>query len=219
MRRLSDPLVPMLGVAVTVVVTGAVLFVFVPRISVWFEPSGPAPGVPEVERPDAPMPVWVSRSLEGCALLLEPLPGGMDPFARRDGEEASSDGLQEVLEGGPYHLLLLTVCNFEGPDVLHLELPGDGLKGARGATLKPVSAVLRPDIPAALRPILAGLGASAVADVPRGSSARMLLVAKQDPTGGESFAGGGLLFERREVQLVTLTGWRESPDWKAFQDF
>ena len=105
------------------------------------------------------------------------------------------------------------------PDVLHLELPGDGLKGARGATLKPVSAVLRPDVPAALQPILAGLGASAVADVPRGSSARMLLVAKRDPAEGESFAGGGLLFERREVQLVTLTGWRESPDWKVFQDF
>ena len=213
----------MLGVAVTVVVTGAVLFVFVPRISVWFEPSGPASGVPAVERADAPMPVWVSRSLEGCALLLEPLPGGMDPFpwyrARLAGEEASGDRLQQVLAGGPYHLLLLTVCNFEGPDVLHLELPGDGLKGAQGATLKPVSAVLRPDVPAALQPILAGLGARAVADVPRGSTARMLLVAKQDPADGESFAGGGLLFERREVQLVTLTGWRESPDWKAFQDF
>lgn len=213
----------MLGVAVTVVVTGAILFVFVPRISIWFEPTGPASGVPEVQRPDAPIPVWVSRSLEGCALLLEPLPPGMDPLpqhgARPGNEESPRDRLQQVLEGGPYHLLLLTVCNFEGPDVLHLELPGDGLKAARGATLKPVSAVLRSEVSAALQPILAGLGASAVADVPRGSRARMLLVAKQDPVDDASFAGGGLLFERREVQLVTLTDWRERPDWKAFQDF
>ncbi|MFQ5844300.1 MAG: hypothetical protein ACE5JG_04850 [Planctomycetota bacterium] len=168
MRRLSDPVVPLLGAAVSAVVVGAFLFVFLPRISRWLQGTPSRPSIPSVRPPDAPVGVWVSRSHPGCALLLEPLPPGLEA----GNGHPRRDALQGVLRDGPYHLLLLTVCNFEGPEVLTVRLPPGGLAGAGGLRVVPVAQRLRPDVPPVLRVVLRALGDRSELVVPRRSGTR-----------------------------------------------
>ena len=102
MRERPDPLVPVLGSAVAVVVIGVVGLVFVPRISRWFGP-GQDSVVARPPSPAAVVPVWVCRSHEGVALLLE------EVFS-----EATSEVLDRAFSGGRHHYLRLSVCNFAG---------------------------------------------------------------------------------------------------------
>jgi hypothetical protein len=208
MRERGDPLVPVLGAAVAAVVTGAVLFVFYPRVERALRGDGAC--VPLLPQPrDARVPVWVCRSVEGVALLVE-------PFAAAGSESALDDSLR----GGPHHLLRLFVCNFAGPEAFTLDLPPGGVHGHEGGTAAtPVAALLREGLPPERAAVLRGLGAVMRLEVARGRQGQALLASYGDPRARPALVIGTLRFERREVALHALASWRNRPDWDRFRDF
>jgi len=208
MRERSDPLVPILGSAVAAVVLGALLFVFYPRVSRWVSGDGPAVDA-HPPSPDASVPVWVCRSVEGVALLIEPF---SDP--------SSEATLNAVLRNAPHHLLRVTVCNFAGPDVFSLDLPSYAFRTPEGhPSATPVASLLREGIAPDLLAVVGGLGAVARLDVARGHQGQALLAALGNPAPRPVLVAGELRFERREVAAQKLASWRDHPDWERFREF
>lgn len=206
MRERSDPLIPILGSAVALVVIGAIGLVFYPRISRWFGPersSVTAHG----ESPNTRVPVWVCRSVEGVALIVQ---GGYN------GEAAKV--LNRALEGGPYHYVRLSVYNFGQDKPFTLEL-GEFVSPSGGAAAVPAIRYLRADLEEHRRTVLRGLGAVAKLEVAKGRRGQALLVITDDPGKRSSFVSGNLIFERREVERLRLATWRARPTLKQFMDF
>lgn len=204
MSQRSDPLVPILGSAVALVVIGAVGLVIYPRVSRWFGPErASVAGV----RPDpsARVPVWVCRSQKGVALLLEP--------------EFGDRSLDQSVTGGPYSYLRLSVYNFgqDEPFVLDLGTAMEAPDGKPG--LFAVATRLKPDLPAYRRTVLRGLGAVARLEVGKGHQGQALMLTAPNPSGRGSFALGPLMFERRELARQALAEWQRKPDLREFMDF
>ena len=204
MSQRSDPLVPILGAAVALVVLGAVGLVFYPRISRWFGPektsvSGARP------LPNGRVAVWVCRSVPGVALLLE---------AGQNGA-----GLDQAVLGGPFSYLRLSVYNFGRTEPFLLDLSGKFSAPDGGLVPAALATRLRPDLPAEQLTILHGIGAVDRVRVPEGHLGIALLVIGGDPAEGRSFALDELMFERRELKRQALAEWRRHPDLKQFQDF
>ncbi len=205
MEKRGDPLVPLLGSAVAAVVVGAILFVFYPRLERWIERREGAAIADVLPARDAPVGVWVCRTVEGAALLLEYF---SDP--------ASEQEVHAALRAGAPHLLLMTVCNVSGPDPLTIDLVDAGLKLGSGATAAiPAANLLRRDIEPSLLPVLGALGAVARLDVPRGRSGQILFAAFADPSKEPHLLAGTLRFERTEVTRVALAAWRSRPGLDA----
>jgi hypothetical protein len=205
MRARTDPLVPLLATAVSLVLIGAVGLVLYPRFARWLGPEegavhGTMPG------PDDPVPVWICRGVEGVALLLR---GGV--------EEAV---LAEALEGGPYQLLTLHVYNFSREEPFELVLPREGFASPEGGEpARPAFGLVRPDAPARLKPVLLGLGAVEALRVPKGHRAQALLAVRDDAARRTAFVSGVLTFERKELARQELARWEQRPDLKGFEDF
>jgi hypothetical protein len=205
MRERSDPLVPLLATAVSLVLVGAIFFVFYPRLSRWLGPSK-ASVVGEAPEPDDAVPVWVCRDVPGVALLL------------RGGVEES--GLAEAFDAGPYRLLTLHAYNFARDEPLDIELPEGGFASPEGGEpLRPASRLVRADAPPRLRPILLGLGAVNGLRVPKGHAARLLLALRDDPAKRTAFVSGTLTFERRELKRQALARFEQRPTPKEFEEF
>ena len=207
-ERRTDPLVPVLGIAVSIVTIAAVGFVFYPRISRWFAPSRDSVvGAPLA--PTVAVPVWVCGTVDGVALMLASNPDG--------GAEGALAG---ALEGGPYHFLTLTVYNFDGPETYRLAIPEAGLVSPEGGP-NVISAFGRrkTDISPHLRGVLDGLGAVRELAVPKGRSGQLLLVVPADPERRTAFVTGPLRFVRRELERQVLASWRQRPDLDEFKDF
>ena len=208
MRERGDPLVPVLGIVVSIVVIGTIGFIFVPRVSAWIG-GGEESVVAPQPSPLAAVPVWVCRTEDGVALLIEP---------GRDAGTAAV--LDAALEGGPWHYMQLTVCNFGREGGFDLELPSTGfLSPEGGENARPAAGLLRHDAPDHLKAVLHGLGAVTRLSVAKGHRGQALLVVPQDPRRRSAFAAGDLRFERRELARRTLAAWRQRPDWEAFKDF
>jgi hypothetical protein len=210
MHKRSDPLIPILGSAVSLVVLGAILLVFYPRVSSWFDQDEAAVIQPLVEL-DESVPLWTCAARKGVAMLIEPMViagDGTDPV------------LDSMLEGGPYRYLKLSVYNFGTADSFRLDVPGKGFDSPEGGPrLLPAAARVRPDLDAVSRAVLAGLGSKATLDVPPGRHGQMLLIAGADVSARTAFVSGALPFERKEVTRYALAAWREHPEFKTFQDF
>jgi hypothetical protein len=205
MRTRSDPLVPLLATAVSLVLAGAVGLVLYPRFARWL---GPGEGAVHATAPSPgdPVPVWICRRVPGVALLLR---GGV--------EEAV---LAEALEGGPYQLLTLHVYNFNREEPFELVLPQGGFASPEGGEPAwPVARLVRADAPARLRPVLLGLGAVDSLRVPRGHRAQALLAVRDEPARRTAFVSGELMFERKELERQELARWQQRPDLKRFEDF
>jgi len=208
MRSRSDPLVPLLGVAVSIVVAGAIGLVFIPRVARWLD-ADRDPIVGARPSPTATVPVWVSRTADGVALMLE-----ADPDA------GSGTTLDKGLEGGPYAYLRLTVYNFARAAPYVLDLESQGFASPEGgAAARPAAALLKTDAPAHLKAVLRGMGAVARLDVKKGHTGHALLVVEGDPRRRTAFVSGELRLERRELQRRVLASWQQQPDWKGFTDF
>ncbi len=209
MSNRSDPMVPILGSAVTLLVIGASLFVFYPAYRQWqARDSGAVVGHPP--SPAEPLPVWVCRSEPGVAMLLEALAAG-DP--------AGAAYPLPALEGGPYHLLRLSVFNFDGRDPLAVALPEEGFASPEGGPpALPAVSRLRPDASPKDLAVLRGLGAVEALEVPRGRRAQALLVIRGDPAARTAFVSGALSFTRRTVARQTLAAWYAEPALKTFED-
>jgi len=208
MRERGDPLVPVLGVVVAIVVIGTVGFVFVPRVSAWMGATQPSV-VGRAPSPSAPVPVWVSRAGDGVALMIEP---------GRDAGTAAV--LDHGLRDGPWHYLLLTVYNFGGEEDFALDLPAKGLLSPEGGgNALPAAGLLRADAPDYLRAVLRGMGAVDRLVVAKGHTGQALLVVSGDPQRRSAFVAGPLRFERRELTRQSLAAWQQQPDWEAFKDF
>jgi hypothetical protein len=209
-RQRSDPLIPILGTAVTLVCLGAVLLVFYPRISsMMADRQGGV--VRPVPADDAVLPLWVCRTEEGVALLIEP--------AALSGEttDAALDGL---LGGGPYHYLKLSVYNFGRAEAYRLELPAAGFDSPEGGPRLVPTGVLVPEATdLAARRVLHGLGAVRLLEVPPHASGQALLAVTQDVSKRTGFVSGTLRFERREITRLALAQWHDSPALKDFLDF
>lgn len=207
MRQRSDPLTPILGSAVALVVVGAIGLFFYPRISRWFGPARPS--VASVSSsPATKVPVWICRSVEGVALLLE-----------TQLDEASARVIDRALTGGRYHYLRLSVYNF-GRDGSYALALDEGLASPEGGPrARTVASLLRKDLPAHERPVLLGLGAVASIEVAKGHHGQILLALAADPATRGSFAGADLMFERRVLERQTLAQWQDNPDLKQFLDF
>jgi hypothetical protein len=189
MQKRSDPLIPILGSAVSLVVLGAVLLVFYPRVSSWFAQDDAAVIQPLVDL-EAEVPLWKCTSSDGVAMLIEPM------LMAGDGTDPALDSM---LEGGPYRYLR------------------DSPEG--GARLFPAAARVRPGLSAVARTVLSGLGSVPVLEVPPGRHGQILLVTTADVTARTAFVSGELRFERRKVTRYALAAWRERPEFKTFQDF
>jgi hypothetical protein len=208
MRERSDPLVPLLGLAVTIVVVGAFGVVFYPRIARWLGPHEESV-VGEPPSPTATVPVWISRTSDGVALVLE-----------ADWDGGTARALDRALEGGPYRYLRLSVYNFAREAGYLLELPRAGFVSPEGGEpVRPAAFVLRADAGEHLRAVLRGLGAVARLEVAKGRSGHALLVTQEDPRRRTAFVSGDLRFERRELQRRVLASWQNRPDWEEFNDF
>ncbi|MHC4547442.1 MAG: hypothetical protein ACYTEZ_01585 [Planctomycetota bacterium] len=207
MRQRSDPLVPLLAAAVAVVVVGAIGLIFYPRLSRWLGPDRAfVVGAPP--SPTATVPVWICRTEDGVALMLE---AGSDA--------GTAETLDRALEDGPYRYLRLSVYNFGRPHAFALELPQAGFTSPEGgAPALPAAARLRADVADHLRAVLRGLGAVARLDVAQGRTGHALLVTKQDPERRTAFVSGALRFERKEVQRRVLASWQRRPDWEKFKN-
>lgn len=206
MRERLSPLIPVLGSAVALVVIGAIALVFYPRVSRWFGPEK-ASVAARTASPIARVTVWVCRSIQGVALLVE------------DGyEKAAGEVLDGALEGGPYHYLRVFVYNFdrEEPFVFELE---DFVSPTGGDPATPAANRLRADLPEHKRTVLNGLGAVRRLEVAKGRRGQALLVLSADPASRPSFVSGNLIFERREVERLRLAEWRALPNLKQFMDF
>ena len=206
MRERSDPLIPILGSAVALVVIGAIGLVFYPRISRWFGP-GQSSVTGQAESPNTRVPVWVCRSVEGVALIVE---GGYTGAAAKI--------LNGALEGGPYHYVRLSVYNFGQDETFSLELDRF-VSPSGGAAAVPAIRHLRADLEEHRQTVLRGLGAVAKLEVAKGRRGQALLVIKDDPGKRSSFVSGNLIFERREVERLRLATWRARPTLKQFMDF
>lgn len=208
MRKRQDPLVPILGSAVAVVVLGAIVLVFVPRISRWFGPDE-AFVTGETLSPASRVPVWVCRGVEGVALLLE---------SRFDA--AAEKALDAAFDGGAHHYLTLTVYNFARSEPFVLTPPVEGMPSPEGGPpAVPAFLRLRADLPAHLAAVVLGLGAAPGLRVERGHMGHLLLALDADPEERGAFACGALIFERRVVARRFLAAWQRRPDLKGFLEF
>lgn len=208
MRERPDPLVPVLGSAVALVVIGVVGLVFVPRISRWFGP-GQDSVVARPPSPAAAVPVWICRTHEGVALILE------EVFS-----EATSEVLDRAFSGGRHHYLRLSVCNFAGAEPFSLEVPPEGLASPEGGPpAVPAERRLRPGPQGHMGAIMRGLGAVDGLTVERGRRGQLLLLIAENPSGRTAFSAGKLVFERREVERRILAAWNQQPDMGGFEDF
>jgi len=209
MSNRSDPMVPILGSAVTLLVLGASLFVFYPAYRQWRAgDSGAVVGHPP--SPTESLPVWICRSEPGVALLIEGLAG--DPTKGAASRLAA-------LQGGPYHYLRLSVFNFDGRDPLAITLPEAGFGSPEGGPpALPALPLLRAETSAKDLAVLRGLGAVGSLEVPRGRRGQALLVMRADPSSRTAFVSGGLTFTRHTVTRQTLAAWHAEPGMKAFED-
>lgn len=210
MQQRSDPLVPILGSAVALVVLGAVLVVFAPRVSEWLEERVDTVVSP---LPDAtqPIPLWTCDAEPGVAMLIEPL------TLTGDGTDRELD---KMLSGGPYRYYRLRVYNFEGKAAVQLDLESSGFDSPEGgARLLPASAKMLASVDARSRTILLGLGATTTLAIPPGESGQMLLVAAADVSARTSFTRGTLNFQRKEKARRDLAAWHAQPSLKQFGDF
>jgi hypothetical protein len=208
MRERSDPLVPLLGLAVALIVVGAFGVVFYPRVVRWLGPRQESV-VGEPPSPTATVPVWISRTEDGVALVIE-----------ADWDPGTAPALDRALKGGPYRYLRLSVYNFAHEGPFRLELPPQGFASPEGGEpARPAASVLRADAAEHLRAVLRGLGAVAQLEVAQGCSGHALLVTGADPRRRTAFVSGELRFERRELPRRVLASWQNRPDWEEFNDF
>lgn len=199
---------PLLGSAVTLLVIGAILFVFYPAFEQWRARDS----IAVVGHPPAPgetVPVWVCREVEGVALILEAGP-----------EPSTMEALAGALEGGPYQFLRLSVLNFAQEAPYTLALPDAGLASPEGGpTALPAHALVKEAASPRQRLILRGLGALERIEVAKGKSGHLLLVVGGELSGRTAFVSGNLSFTRRVIERGTLAAWRASPDLRQFKDF
>ena len=208
MRQRFDPLVPILGSAVALVVIGAAAFIFYPALSRFFGPGQPAVAR-EQASPSAIVPVWVCRAESGVALMLE---SGCD--------QGSARALDRGLVGGPHRYLRLSVYNFARKEPFLLELPREGFDTPEGGPrARPAAHLLRPDAPAHLLAVLRGLGAVTDLRVGLGRNGHALLVVSGDPSSRTAFVSGRLRFERRELERLALASWRAQPALETFLEW
>lgn len=207
MRHRSDPLVPILGSAVALLVIFTVGFIFYPRVAHWLEVRS-SPAIERNGERERSVPVWVCRSEEGVALMLRPAP-----------EVDAARALDEALVPGQRRHLLLSVYNFARPGTYELPVPEGGLDAGGEGKARPVSRLVRPEAPEHLRAILRGLGAVDGVRVEPGHQGKLLFAVEGDPSPTAAFEGGGLRFERREVRRRQLAAWEARPDLDGFLDF
>ncbi len=208
MSERADPLVPLLGLAVAFVVVGAFGVVFYPRVVRWLGPHVESV-VGEPPSPTATVPVWISRTQNGVALVIE-----------ADWDPGTAPALDRGLQGGPYRYLRLSVYNFAHEGPYGLKLPPQGFASPEGGEpARPAAAVLRADAPEHLRAVLRALGAVERLEVAKGCSGHALLVTTADPRRRTAFVSGELRFERRELPRRVLASWQRTPDWEEFNDF
>lgn len=208
MRHRADPLVPILGSAVALLVVFTVGFIFYPRVAHWLEVRS-SPALERNGERERNVPVWVCRSEEGVALILRPAPD-LDAAA----------ALEPALAPGTRRYLLLSVYNFAREAPYVFSVPQEGLASPEGGPrATPVSRLVRPEAPEHLRAILRGLGAADRVQVEPGHCGKLLLAADGEPAPGTAFAAGSLRFERREIGRRTLAAWEARPDLSRFLDF
>lgn len=208
MTKRTDPLVPILASSVAFVVVGATVLVFYPRVRDLIGPEmDSVVGVRTSEQ--IGVPVWLCRSEDGVALLIEPC------F-----DEEAAKVVGAALKGGPYHFLRLGIYNFGRESPYLFRIPEAGLSSPGGG--KPAcatAALLRPEAPAHLRTVLAGLGSVQSIEVGKGNSAQALLAVEDAPGNRTAFVSGGLRFERKVIQRIRLESWRIHPRYQEFKDF
>jgi hypothetical protein len=215
MQQRSDPLIPILGSAVSLVVIGAILLVFVPRVSDWFEERSDSV-VKALPDPDRAIPLWTCESQPGVAMLIEPL------TLTGDGKDAVLD---RMLVGGPYRYYRLRVYNFEGKEPVRVDLAsGDAATSGfdspeGGVRLVPAAGSISPAADLRARTVLAGLGATSTLAVPPGESGQILLIASADLSARTGFSRGTLQFQRKEKARSAIASWHEQPTLKQFSDF
>jgi hypothetical protein len=204
MAERKDPMLPLLATAVSLVLVASV-FHFYPRVSHWLGPSVDAV-VGNHEAGDVAVPVWVCRGVDGVGLILS--------------EDGHAQGLEDAFTGGPYHLLTLHVYNFAREEPFDLALPEKGfLSPEGGEPALPTAALVPADAPAALRPVLLGLGAVSSVHVAKGHAGKALLAVRADPAKRTAFVAGTLTFERKELERKTLARFEQRPDRKQFEEF
>jgi hypothetical protein len=207
MRQRSDPFLPLLGSAVSIVVIAAIAVVFYPAAKRWFGADDVAV-IGHPLSPSARVPVWIARADDGVALVLE---ATRDPDANRL--------LAPAFRGGPYRLLTLTVYNFDR-ETLVLDVPAEGLASPGGGpNALPAAAVVDPDAPKSLLAIVQGMGLATHLEIARGRRALVLLVLAADPSDRTAFVTGDWILERRELERQVLAMWRQRPDWKRLREF
>lgn len=204
----GDPFVPILASAVAAVVLGSIVFVFYPRVADWIASQGEGVRGGHVSR-ETKIPVWICRSEEGVALMLESYP------------ELSSQGALRGPSGStPREFLLLSVYNFAGPEVFSIDFERQPFRAVDGLVpAEPASDLLVESAPANLKAVLRGLGALPRLDVPRGRTGQALFVLYGSASRHASYAVANLQFDRKQVAAGRLAGWRRKPDWKGFQEF
>ena len=207
MRERSDPLVPILGSAVFVVVILAI-GLFYPRVAKWFGPDQPSVTV-RGDEPEERVPVWICRSIDGVAILLE-----------QRFDERESRALDRALIGGPHHYLRMTVMNFSRAEPFIVQIGSDGLVSPGGGLpLRSAHEFIRQDALQHLRLVVEGQGAVPRIEVAEGHQGQLLLVTPAAVAERGSFAYGKLLFERRELVRRTLASWQRRPTLKEFLEF
>lgn len=204
MAERKDPILPLLATAVSLVLVASV-FHFYPRVSQWLGPEVESV-TGEHERGDVAVPVWVCRGVDGVGLLLS--------------GDVHDEGIDGAFAGGPYRFLTLQVYNFARDEPYELILPPKGLVSPDGGEpALPAAALVKPDAPAALRPVLLALGAVPSLRVPKGHAGKALLAVRGDPARRTAFVSGALTFERKELQRRALARFEQRPDRKQFEEF
>ncbi len=205
MNQRSDPLVPILGTAVSLVVIASVFFVFYPRLRAhWADEDNPV--VSNTQDPDGVVAVWLARA-DGVALVVS-----------EHGDAGEAAVLSSGMRAGPHRFLMLTIYNFERETPFTYEVPSTGLSSPEGgAPAMAAATLLRPDAPAALAPILAALGPSPRVTVAPGHLGQILLVVPDNPAQRTAFVNGTQRFERRELTRRSLASWRSGPTLKEFE--
>ena len=215
MQQRSDPLVPILGAAVSLVVVGAVLLVFVPKVSSWFAEDNGGVVVPVPDRAEA-IPFWASTSVPGVGMVIEPL------TLTGDGTDARLDSL---LTGGPHRYYRLRIYNFEQDEPVRIDLGASG-DAARdgfdspegGPRLLPATLARPAKITATTEAVLTGLGCVTEVEVPKGQIAQVLLIASKDVSARTAFSRGEWTFTRREMLRAELAAWHQEPTLKRLKD-
>jgi hypothetical protein len=187
---------------------GAIGLVFYPRISRWFGPDHESVASIAAS-PTAKVPVWVCRTVDGVALLLDCGP-----------QENARERVEGALSREGLFLIRLEVFNFARDEPFVLSLEGARFASPEGGPkAMPATAALRADLSEPERAVLRGMGAVERLEVSKGRRGQALLALAADPTARTSFATGELIFERRELERRTLAAGRQQPDLKEFQDF